>query len=316
MTLTDLAQRKYGKGSIFKFGDNPLECEVISTSSIKLDDALGVGGIPRKRITEIFGPEGSGKTTLCCHIVAEAQKDGKAIFVDVEHSLDGQWAELCGVNLSELYISQPDTAEQALDIVEMSARSGEVFLIILDSVAALVPKAEVEGEMGDAHMALKARLMGQALRKIQPILQQHNVTLIFTNQLRDNIGSMFGPREVTTGGHALRYAASVRLDLRKKEQIKDKDKIIGNYIQISVRKNKVAPPFKVVKLAIWYNEGISKIDEIMNLAIENNLIEKSGAWFVYGDKRIQGVSNLHNYLKENDEILNDLEAKIREEINE
>lgn len=290
---------------------------VIPTGSFKLDVALGVGGVPRGRIIEIYGPESSGKTTLCQHIIAEAQKmGGVAAFVDVEHALDPNWLEVCGVDIDSLVMSQPDTGEQALDITEMYVRSGEIDVVVVDSVAALAPKAEIEGEMGDAHMALVARLMSQAMRKLTHVISQSKCSVIFTNQLRDKVGVSWGNPEETTGGKALRYYAAIRIDLRKIEPIKNKDEVIGNEVKATIKKNKVAPPFKVTKFEIRYDEGISRLSELIEYGIDLGIIEKGGAgWFNWGDsetkQKIQGMENLRVLLKEHPEILQSIEDKVR-----
>jgi recombination protein RecA len=295
--ISDIHKR-FGQGSIFTQKDKAIDISAIPTGSLALDLALGVGGLPRGRIVEIYGPESTGKSTLCQHIVAEVQKmDELAAFIDVEQSLDPAYAETCGVNLETLYISQPDSAEQALEICEMLVRSGDFSLVVVDSVALLVPRAEIEGDMGDSHMGVKARLMGQALRKIQPVAKEKNCTVLFTNQLRQKLGVMFGNPETTPGGDALKYSASIRLDMRKGQQIKDKDEIIGNEVRVTVKKNKVAPPFKVVNLNIYFDEGISKLTDIINLSIEAGLIEKSGAWFTFENEKFQGMNNLREVLK-------------------
>jgi recombination protein RecA len=290
--------------------------EAISTGSIGLDSALGIGGIPQGRIIEIYGPESSGKTTLTLHAIAEAQKAGKTCaFVDAEHALDIQYAAKLGVNIADLLVAQPDSGEQALEIVDTLVRSGAVDMVIVDSVAALTPKAELEGEMGDSHMGLQARLMSQALRKLTGTINKTHCTVVFINQIRMKIGVMFGNPETTTGGNALKFYASVRLDIRKVSAIKNKDDIVGNTTRVKVVKNKVAPPFKQVEFDIMYGEGISKVGEIIDLGVQHDIVEKAGAWFSYEGTRIgQGKENVKNYLKENPETADEIEAKIREAI--
>jgi len=279
IALGDLKKR-FGDGAIMRLGErNELNIETIPTGCLSLDIALGVGGLPRGRVIEIYGPESSGKTTLCQHVIAEAQKmGGVAAFVDVEHALDPSYAEKCGVRIDDLYVSQPDTGEQALEITEALVRSGAIDVVVVDSVAALVPRAEIEGEMGDSHMGLQARLMSQALRKLSGTVKQSNTMLIFTNQLRQKIGVMFGNPETTTGGMALRFYASVRLDIRRTQAIKDSGDIIGNRTKITVKKNKVAPPFRVTEFDIMYNQGISKSGDILDIAVEENIVDKRGAF--------------------------------------
>jgi recombination protein RecA len=281
---------------------------------LALDLALGVGGIPKGRIIEIYGPESSGKTTICQHIIAEAQKQGGvAAFVDVEHALDPIYAEKCGVRIEDLYVSQPDTGEQALEITEALVRSGVLSVVVVDSVAALVPRAEIEGEMGDSHVGLQARLMSQALRKLTGAIKTTNTAVIFTNQLRQKIGVMFGSPETTTGGMALRFYASVRLDIRRIEGIKEGSEVMGNRTRVTVKKNKVAPPFKVAEFDIMYNQGISKVGDVLDLAVEHGIIEKRGSFYSYGDARLaQGRENSKTYLEENPKIALEIENKIRE----
>ena len=312
-TLANLRKR-YGDGAIMKLGESThMQVESISTGSLSLDIALGVGGIPRGRVTEIFGPESSGKTTLCQHVIAEAQRRGGiAAFIDVEHALDPGYAACCGVDIDNLYISQPDTGEQALEIAEALVRSGALDVVVVDSVAALVPRAEIEGEMGDAHVGLQARLMSQALRKLAGAVKQSNTALIFTNQLRQKIGVMFGNPETTTGGMALRFYASVRLDMRRVESIKDGDEVTGNRTKVTVKKNKVAPPFKMAEFDIMYNEGISKVGDVLDIAVEENIIEKRGAFYSYGDTRLgQGRENARQFLRDNPAITHEVESKVR-----
>jgi recombination protein RecA len=290
-----------------------LTVESIPTGSIALDIALGVGGVPRGRVTEIFGPESSGKTTLCQHIVAEAQqRGGVCAFVDMEHALDPSYAARCGVDVDNLYISQPDMGEQALEITERLVRSGAVDVIVVDSVAALVPQAEIEGDMGDPHMGMQARLMSQALRKLSGAIKQTNTVVIFTNQLRQKIGVYFGNPETTTGGRALKFYASVRIDIRRAESIKKGQDIIGNRVRTRVVKNKVAPPFKVAEFDIMYDEGISRAGGILDMAVESDLIEKRGSYYSYNGQRLgQGRENAKQFIKENSELAEELEAKIR-----
>jgi len=292
-----------------------LSVEAIPTGSVSLDIALGIGGIPRGRITEIFGPEASGKTTLAQHIIAEAQRrGGLAAFIDVEHALDSAYAAKCGVDVENLYISQPDTGEQALEIAEALVRSGSVDVIVIDSVAALVPRAEIEGEMGDAHMGLQARLMSQALRKLVGAIKRSNTAVIFTNQLRMRIGVMFGNPETTTGGHALKFYAAVRLDMRRLESIKQSGEVIGNRTRVSVKKNKVAPPFKVAEFDILYNEGISKEGDLLDIGSELGVISKRGAFYTYGETRLgQGRESAKAFLKENPALMEEIENRVRQE---
>lgn len=310
----DQIEKSHGKGSIMKLGDGVVNViESISTSSISLDAALGVGGIPRGRITEIYGPESSGKTTLCLHVIAEAQKKGGlAAFIDAEHALDTGYAKKLGVDIENLLISQPEYGEQALEIVETLVRSNALDVIVVDSVAALTPRAEIEGEMGDSHMGLQARLMSQALRKLTAAVSKSNLSLIFTNQLREKIGIMFGNPETTTGGKALKFYCSVRLDVRRIAQIKDGTNVIGNRTKVKVVKNKVAPPFKEVEFDIMYNEGISKIGDLIDTAVNMELIKKSGAWFSYNEQRMQGREGVKNVLLENPTLFKQLNNEVRE----
>ncbi|MDD4526751.1 MAG: recombinase RecA [Candidatus Margulisbacteria bacterium] len=306
-------EKEFGKGSIMKMGDKlNLNIESISTGSIKLDFALGVGGIPKGRIVEIYGPESSGKTTVSLHIIAEAQKKGGVCaFIDAEHALDPVYAKNIGVNTQELLISQPDWGEQALDIVETLVKSGSIDVIVIDSVAALVPKDELNGEMGDRHVGLQARLMSQALRKLTAIVSKSSCIVIFVNQLREKVGVMFGNPEVTTGGNALKFYSSIRLDVRKRESIKKGDTIVGTLTKVKVAKNKVAPPFKEAIFEIIYGKGISKIGEILDLSVEYNFIEKYGAWFSYKEEKIgQGRDNAQIYLESHPEILKTLEEQV------
>jgi recombination protein RecA len=307
-------EKSFGKGSVMKLGQQrTTEIDSISTGSIGLDMALGIGGLPRGRVVEIYGPESSGKTSLTLHIIAEAQKKGgTCAFIDAEHALDPDYAKKLGVKIDDLLISQPDTGEQALEIADTFVRSGAVDVVVIDSVAALVPKAEIEGEMGDSHMGLQARLMSQALRKLTGNLSKSNTMIIFINQIRMKIGVMFGNPETTTGGNALKFYASVRIDIRRVGAIKDKEEVIGNLTRAKVVKNKVAPPFKVVDFEIIYGEGISKLGELIDLGAKINLVEKSGSWFSYNGTRIgQGKENAKQYLKENPKVAAELEAAIR-----
>lgn len=308
-------EKSYGKGSVMKLGQKKaVDIEAISTGSLSLDIALGIGGLPKGRVIEIFGPESSGKTTLTLHAIAECQKaGGTCAFIDAEHALDSGYAKKLGVNIGDLVISQPDTGEQALEIADTLVRSGAVDMVVIDSVAALVPKAEIEGEMGDSHMGLQARLMSQALRKLTSSIARTNCIVIFINQIRMKIGVMFGNPETTTGGNALKFYASVRLDIRRIGSIKDKEDVIGNQTRVKVVKNKVSPPFKSVDFDIIYGSGISKEGEIIDIGVKLELIEKSGSWFSYKDTRIgQGRENVKTYLRENPSISKEIESKIRE----
>lgn len=308
-------EKHFGKGAIMKLGDSALKdgISVIPTGCLELDYALGVGGVPRGRIIEIYGPESSGKTTVALHIVAESQKrGGTAAFIDAEHALDPVYARNLGVNVDELFVSQPDTGEQALEITETLVRSGAVDIVVVDSVAALVPKAEIEGDMGDSHVGLQARLMSQALRKLAGVIGKTNTVVIFINQLREKVGVMYGNPETTTGGRALKYYASIRLDVRKVDSIKNGSDVIGNRTRIKVVKNKVAPPFKTAEFDIVYGEGISKEGSLLDIAVDKKVIQKAGAWFSYGDMRIaQGRDNARTFLKENPELCAEIEAKVR-----
>jgi recombination protein RecA len=307
-------EKDHGKGSIMKLGDKPAaKIEAISTGSISLDAALGIGGVPRGRIMEIYGPESSGKTTVCLHIIAEAQKTGGlAAFIDTEHALDTNYAQKLGVDIGNLLVSQPEYGEQALEICETLVRSNALDVIVIDSVAALTPRAEIEGEMGDAVMGMQARLMSQALRKLTSAVSKSNVVLIFTNQLRDKIGVMFGSPETTTGGKALKFYASVRMDIRRIAAIKDGTDVIGNRTKVKIVKNKVAPPFKEVEFDIIYNEGISKVGDLIDIAVNKEIIKKGGAWFTYGENRVQGRDGLKKLLQEEpvmyDKLLNEVKA--------
>ena len=308
-------ERAFGKGSVMRLGqrDTLVEIPAVSTGSLGLDIALGVGGLPRGRIVEIYGPESSGKTTLTLHCIAEAQKaGGTCAFIDAEHALDPGYARKLGVNLDELLISQPDTGEQALEIADTLVRSGAIDMVVIDSVAALVPRAELEGEMGDSHVGLQARLMSQALRKLTASISRSNCLVIFTNQIRLKIGVMFGNPETTSGGNALKFYASVRLDIRRIGQIKDRDEVVGNQTRVKVVKNKVAPPFRVVEFDIMYGEGISKTGELFDLGVRAGVVEKSGSWFSYDSQRIgQGRENAKSYLKENPAVAEQIEVAIR-----
>ena len=306
--------KRFGKGALIRMGEKTtLDIETISSGSISIDAALGIGGYPRGRMIEIFGPESSGKTTIALHAIASAQKNGgTAAFIDAEHALDPVYAQNLGVNIDELYLSQPDTGDQALEITEALVRSGAVDVIVIDSVAALVPKSEIEGNMGDAHIGLQARLMSQALRKIAGAVNKTNCLVIFINQLREKIGMMFGNPETTTGGRALKFYASIRIDVRRIDRIKHKENFIGNKTKVKIVKNKVAPPFKDVEVDILYGEGISYYAELLNLAVANDIINKSGPWFSYNNENIgQGRENSITFLKENPKIANEIDLKIR-----
>lgn len=309
-------EKQFGKGSVMRMGDSSAQrdIEAVSTGSLGLDIALGIGGLPKGRVIEIYGPESSGKTTLTLHAIAEIQKQGgTAAFIDAEHALDPVYAEKLGVNIDDLLVSQPDTGEQALEIADMLVRSGGVDMVIVDSVAALTPKAEIEGEMGDSHMGLQARLMSQALRKLTANIKRTNTIVVFINQLRMKIGVMFGSPETTTGGNALKFYASVRLDIRRIGAVKKGEEILGNETRVKVTKNKVAPPFKQAEFEILYGEGISRLGEIVTLGADIGEVGKSGAWYSYKDKKIgQGKENAKQFLKENPEIAADIEQKIRE----
>jgi recombination protein RecA len=307
-------EKQYGKGSIMRLGDNKaLDVEAISTGSLSIDIALGIGGLPCGRVVEIYGPESSGKTTLTLQVIAEAQKKGKTCaFVDAEHALDPVYAEKLGVNIDELLVSQPDTGEQALEICDMLVRSGAVDVVIVDSVAALTPKAEIEGDMGDSHVGLQARLMSQALRKLTGNIKRSNTLVVFINQIRMKIGVMFGSPETTTGGNALKFYSSVRLDIRRIGAIKDGDEVVGNETRVKVVKNKVAPPFKQAEFQILYGAGISKQAELIDLGVAHKLVEKAGAWYSCNGERIgQGKANAVKYLKEHTDMANDIEQKLR-----
>ncbi len=308
-------EKQFGKGSVMKLGEyKAMEVEAIPTGALSLDIALGIGGVPRGRIIEVFGPESSGKTTLALHIIAEAQKmGGEAAFIDAEHALDPVYARKLGVDIDNLIVSQPDTGEQALEITEALVRSGALDVVVVDSVAALVPKAEIDGEMGDSHMGLQARLMSQALRKLAGAINKSKTVLIFINQLREKIGVMFGNPETTTGGRALKFYASVRMDIRKTEMMKQDGQVIGNRVRVKVIKNKVAPPFREAEFDVLYGKGISKVGNILDMAVNLNIVEKSGAWFSYNGQRIsQGRENAKRYLEEHPDIMDEIEKKVRD----
>ena len=308
-------EKQFGKGSVMKLGEyKAMEVEAIPTGALSLDIALGIGGVPRGRIIEVFGPESSGKTTLALHIIAEAQKmGGEAAFIDAEHALDPVYAKKLGVDIDNLIVSQPDTGEQALEITEALVRSGALDVIVVDSVAALVPKAEIDGDMGDSHMGLQARLMSQALRKLAGAINKSKTVLIFINQLREKIGVMFGNPETTTGGRALKFYASVRMDIRKVENIKQDGQVIGNRVRVKVIKNKVAPPFREAEFDVLYGKGISKVGNILDMAVNLDIVEKSGAWFSYNGQRIsQGRENAKRYLEEHPDIMDEIEKKVRD----
>lgn len=309
-------EKSYGKGSIMKLGDSGtnMNIETVPTGSISLDIALGLGGVPKGRVIEVYGPESSGKTTVALHMVAEVQKRGGiAGFIDAEHALDPVYAKNIGVDIDNLYISQPDNGEQALEITETMVRSGAVDIVIVDSVAALVPKAEIDGEMGDSHVGLQARLMSQGLRKLTGIISKSNCSVIFINQLREKIGVMFGNPETTTGGRALKFYASVRLDVRRVESIKQGGEVVGNHVRVKVVKNKIAPPFKEAEFDIMFGQGISREGDILDLAAKDNIIEKSGAWYAYNGAKIgQGRENAKTYLREHPEVFTEVEMKVRQ----
>jgi recombination protein RecA len=308
-------EKQFGKGAVMKLGENThLNVDIIPTGALSLDIALGIGGVPRGRIVEVFGPESSGKTTVALHMIAEAQKlGGEAAFIDAEHALDPGYARKLGVDIDNLIVSQPDTGEQALEIAEALIRSGAIDIVVIDSVAALVPKAEIDGDMGDSHVGLQARLMSQALRKLAGVLSKSNTAAIFINQLREKVGIMFGNPEVTPGGRALKFYSSVRLDVRKIESIKVNNEVIGNRTKVKVVKNKVAPPFREAEFDIVYGEGISREGNILDIGVNLNIVEKAGAWFSYSGTRIgQGRDNVKQYLKENPDMCNEIEKKIRE----
>ncbi|MEI6749578.1 MAG: recombinase RecA [Bacteroidales bacterium] len=311
----DKLEKTYGKGTVMKLGDSPIEdMATISTGSIGLDVALGVGGLPKGRVVEIFGPESSGKTTLAIHAIAESQKNGGiAAFIDAEHAFDRFYAQKLGVNIDDLLVSQPDNGEQALEIADNLIRSGAIDIIVIDSVAALTPKSEIEGEMGDSKVGLQARLMSQALRKLTANISRTGCCCIFINQLREKIGVMFGNPETTTGGHALKFYASIRLDIRRTSQIKDGDNAVGNRVRVKVVKNKVAPPFRMAEFDLMFGEGISKLGEIIDIGVDNNIIKKSGSWFSYGETKLgQGRDSLKKLLADNPDLCEELEGKVRE----
>lgn len=311
-------ERNYGKGSVMRLGDNPVaqSIETISTGSLGLDIALGIGGLPKGRVVEIYGPESSGKTTLTLHAIAEAQKQGgTAAFIDAEHALDPSYAEKLGVDIDNLLVSQPDTGEQALEIADMLVRSGAVDIVVIDSVAALTPKAEIEGDMGDSHVGLQARLMSQALRKLTANIKRTNTLVIFINQIRMKIGVMFGNPETTTGGNALKFYSSVRLDIRRIGALKNKDEVIGNETKVKVVKNKLAPPFKEASFEILYGEGISRLGEVIDLGVEHGLIQKAGAWYSYNGEKIgQGKENARQWLKEHPDVAEAIEQQLRQKL--
>ncbi|MBR3870014.1 MAG: recombinase RecA [Clostridia bacterium] len=316
-TALSQIEKQFGKGSVMKLGETAdMNVESISTGSLSLDIALGIGGVPRGRIIEIYGPESSGKTTVALSVIAEAQKTGgTAAFIDAEHALDPDYAQALGVDIASLLVSQPDTGEQALEITEALVRSNAIDVIVIDSVAALVPKAEIEGEMGDSHVGLQARLMSQALRKLAGVIAKSNTVAIFINQLREKVGVMYGNPEVTTGGRALKFYSSVRIDIRKSETLKNGTEIYGNRVRAKVVKNKVAPPFKEGEFEIIYGKGISKDGEIIDMAVKFDIVQKSGAWFYYGDMRLgQGRDNAKNYLLEHDDIAKEIETKLYDAI--
>ncbi|QDH16576.1 recombinase RecA [Swingsia samuiensis] len=309
-------ERAFGKGSIMRMGQRPnVQVDVISTGGLSLDIALGIGGLPRGRIVEIYGPESSGKTTLALHVLAEAQKKGGTVaFIDAEHALDPGYARKLGVNVDDLLLSQPDAGEQALEIADTLVRSGAVDVLVVDSVAALVPRAELEGDMGDSHVGLHARLMSQALRKLTGTVSRSNTLVIFLNQIRMKIGVMFGNPETTTGGNALKFYSSIRLDIRRIGSVKDKDEVVGNQTRVKVVKNKMAPPFRQVEFDIMYGEGISKVGELLDLGVKANIVEKSGAWFSYDSQRIgQGRENAKQFLRDHPDMANEIERRIRAE---
>jgi len=311
-------EKQFGKGAVMKLGESThLNVEAISTGALSLDIALGIGGVPRGRIVEIFGPESSGKTTVALHVIAEAQKvGGEAAFIDAEHALDPVYAQKVGVDIDNLIVSQPDTGEQALEIAEALVRSGAIDVIVIDSVAALVPKAEIDGEMGESHVGLQARLMSQALRKLAGVVSKSNTTAIFINQLREKVGVMYGNPETTPGGRALKFYASVRLEVRRVENLKQGNEVIGNRTRVKIVKNKVAPPFKEAEFDIMYGEGISKEGNVLDTAVNLDIVQKSGAWFSYGDIRLgQGRENAKQFLKENPDVAREIENKIRENFN-
>ncbi len=312
----DQIEKQFGKGAIMRLSDSAVvPVEAISTGSLSLDAAIGIGGIPRGRITEIYGPESSGKTTVCLHVIAEAQKrGGVAAFVDAEHALDINYAARLGVDVNNLLLAQPEFGEQALEIVETLVRSGAIDVVVIDSVAALTPRVEIEGEMGDAQMGSQARLMSQAMRKLNAAIGRSNAIVLFTNQLRSKIGVIYGNPETTTGGNALKFYASVRIDIRRKEVLKDGQEIVGNRVRAKIVKNKVAPPFREVEFDVMYNEGISKIGDVIDIAIENSLVQKSGSWFTFGEERVQGRDQLKKLFQDQPETFASLESLVRERL--
>ncbi len=316
-TAMDAIEKNHGKGSVMRLGDAPhVKVEVIPTGSLSIDAAIGIGGVPRGRVIEIFGPESSGKTTLCLHIIAEAQKrGGNAAFIDAEHALDVGYAKRLGVNTEELILSQPEFGEQALDILEQLVRSAALDVVVVDSVAALTPRAEIEGEMGDAQMGAQARLMSQAMRKVTAVIGKSGTTVIFTNQLRSKIGVLYGNPETTTGGNALKFYASLRLDIRRRDAIKEGTEIIGNRVRVKVVKNKLAPPFREVEFDVLYNEGISKLGDMIDVGIEHDIIQKSGSWFSFAGERIgQGRDSVKTFLKENPDAFQKVESAVRKKL--
>jgi recombination protein RecA len=315
-SAVDQIEKQFGKGAIMRLSDSAVvPVEAVSTGSLSLDYAIGIGGIPRGRVTEIYGPESSGKTTICLHVIAEAQKrGGVAAFVDAEHALDIKYAARLGVDVNNLLLAQPEFGEQALEIVETLVRSGAIDVVIVDSVAALTPRVEIEGEMGDAQMGSQARLMSQALRKLNAAIGRSHTIVIFTNQLRSKIGVIYGNPETTTGGNALKFYASVRIDVRRKEVLKDGNDIVGNRVRAKIIKNKVAPPFKEVEFDVMYNEGISRVGDVLDVAIDQGIIQKSGSWFTIGEERVQGRDQLKKMLTENPEQFTTLETQVREKL--
>jgi recombination protein RecA len=315
-SAVDQIEKQFGKGAIMRLSDSAVvPVEAVSTGSLSLDHAIGIGGIPCGRVTEIYGPESSGKTTICLHVIAEAQKrGGVAAFVDAEHALDIKYAARLGVDVNNLLLAQPEFGEQALEIVETLVRSGAIDVVIVDSVAALTPRVEIEGEMGDAQMGSQARLMSQALRKLNAAIGRSNTIVIFTNQLRSKIGVIYGNPETTTGGNALKFYASVRIDVRRKEVLKDGNDIVGNRVRAKIIKNKVAPPFKEVEFDVMYNEGISRVGDVLDVAIDHGIIQKSGSWFTIGEERVQGRDQLKKMLTENPEQFTTLETQVREKL--
>ncbi len=309
-------ERQFGKGAIMRMGEEGISIPTISTGSLSIDAALGIGGLPRGRVVEVYGPESSGKTTVALHVIAEAQKaGGTAAFIDAEHAMDAGYARNLGVNIDELLVSQPDSGEQALEIAEVLVRSGAIDIVVIDSVAALVPRAELEGEMGDSHMGLQARLMSQALRKLTGVISKSKTCMVFINQIREKIGVMFGNPETTTGGRALKFYSSVRLEIRRIGSLRDGDQNVGNRTKVKVVKNKLAPPFKEAEFDIMFGEGISRYGELLDFAVEKNIVEKSGSWFSYGKERLgQGRENAKTFLKENQAVSEEIEQKVKIEL--